>query len=270
MGNISDKNLASLNSRVIDMQYDERYQYLTITNEMAERINLTAINRLQGILFVSMPSYECNEGYESYYNRIRNSRHIINRPLMMKKGMKIIFVINDRKTDEQRRYVNGTMGTIIDIIGTTENVEAVLVNVFGNIFMINREKYSVFEKTGRNIEEIGSVNNFPFIPSAAITIDKSQGLTLDDVVVMLENHPTRDNQLYVALSRVRGLNHIFFDRKLVRDDIHLSSPMKMFYEGIYQRIIPVVCNINMIKPINIVVKSGGTVNVNISHDRISA
>jgi ATP-dependent exoDNAse (exonuclease V) alpha subunit len=270
MGNISDKNLASLNSRVIDMKYDERCQYLTITNEMAERINLTAIKRLQGILSVSRPSYECNEGYESYYNSIHNSRHIINRPLMMKKGMKIIFVINDRKTGEQRRYVNGTMGTIIDIIGTPENVEAVLVNAGGVEFRANREKYSVFEKVDGKITEIGSVNNFPFIPSAAITIDKSQGLTLDKTVVVLGNNTTRDNQLYVALSRVRGLNHIFFDRNITREDIHLSSSMKKFHEGISERITPVVYETPVIKPVKVTIKKAGTVNVNMTNSQICA
>jgi hypothetical protein len=210
-GIISDKNLEILNSRVIaDMRFDERYQYLTRTNAMAERINLTATDKLSGCCYGSMPSYECNEGYESYDGRIRNAKCPINKPLAMKKGMKIIFVINDNKNGGQRRYVNGTIGTVVDIIGTPDNVEAVMVSAGGVTFKIDREKCSVFEKINGRIEESGSVINFPFIPSAAITIDKSQGLTLDNVVVALGDRQTRANQLYVALSRVRGLDHIFF------------------------------------------------------------
>jgi ATP-dependent exoDNAse (exonuclease V) alpha subunit len=117
----------------------------------------------------------------------------------------------------------------------------------GKIVMVEREKYDLMDKTikygNEEIKKVGEIAQFPFVPAYAITIDKSQGLTLDKVVLVL-GKKTRDNQIYVALSRVRKLNDIFiFERKLRTSDIHISKNIKAFNENIKNKVIPVFYNV---------------------------
>jgi hypothetical protein len=115
-----------------------------------------------------------------------------------------------------------------------------LVNIDGYNHLIEKSNYSAFDKINNYMQEVGYVRNFPFVPSYAITIDKSQGLTLDKIAIILARNNIRDNQIYVALSRARSLDNVIFDRKIKQDDIHLSSTMKRFYNSISDRIIPVI------------------------------
>jgi ATP-dependent exoDNAse (exonuclease V) alpha subunit len=106
--------------------------------------------------------------------------------------------------------------------------------------------------------KLATITQFPFIPSYSMTIDKSQGLTLDKAYIMLDNR-LRDNQLYVALSRVRKLDDLLLSRRITREDIHLAPAMNQFNESIKDRIIPVnymktiknTINIHNAKTVNI-------------------
>ena len=49
------------------------------------------------------------------------------------------------------------------------------------------------------------------MPAFAITIHKSQGLTLARVVLNFENKDLTSGLNYVALSRVRAIEHVMFE-----------------------------------------------------------
>ncbi|GHV41259.1 hypothetical protein AGMMS49546_16790 [Spirochaetia bacterium] len=255
MGNISDNSLISLNEKVIDtLDFDENYQYLCITNDRAEMINKRFIERLDGTLYYSKPEYLYGDSF--LYSYIKNCQCPINKVLVMKIGMKVMFVINDREKGPFSRYVNGSIGYIEDINTdlVTNEVLSVLVNINGCNHLIEKSNYSVFDKINNEMQEVGQVRNFPFTPSYAITIDKSQGLTLDKIAIILARNNIRDNQIYVALSRARSLDNIIFDRKIKPDDIHISPTMKRFYSSISNRIVPVIYN-KFTMPISIKIKN---------------
>jgi hypothetical protein len=71
-----------------------------------------------------------------------------------------------------------------------------------------------------------------------MTIDKSQGLTLSKVYLVI-NGQLRDNQLYVALSRARSIYDILISRKITLNDIPLAPGMKQFNNYIKENIIAV-------------------------------
>jgi ATP-dependent DNA helicase PIF1 len=72
------------------------------------------------------------------------------------------------------------------------------------------------------------MKQIPLLPAYALTIHKSQGLTLDAAVIDCKNI-FACGQLYVALSRVRKLENlkvINFDKK----QIIVSKDVQKFYE----------------------------------------
>jgi hypothetical protein len=145
----------------------------------------------------------------------------------------------------------------------TGYVRSVIAKIDDGEYLIERDSYSVHDIYDGQMTEAGQVINFPFIPAYAVTIDKSQGLTLDKVVICLGRTEIRDNQIYVALSRARSLNDIYLDREITKRDIHLSSTMKYFYNSIKDRIIPVVHNENT-TPINISVSNSNNTSIKIN------
>jgi hypothetical protein len=112
-GRISAPNLEKINSRYAGnghIVYDISYHYLTKTWNKAGSINQYFVEKLPGKEFKSEPVL-C--GYESGY--YRNNRCPIGRPLAIKAGMKVMFVMND--TGPYRRWANGTMGIVKGIRG---------------------------------------------------------------------------------------------------------------------------------------------------------
>jgi hypothetical protein len=259
-GKISEVSLKALNSRVRPAGfYNKSYQYLTVSNRMATEINKKFIGELSGECYYSEPEYEWDN--DIFGNIVTGDKCPVNQNIPIKKGMKIIFVMNDRRAFSERRYVNGTIG---EILGFDLDKGTVIVKSGNNVIVAGKEKYSVFARTRYGIPEVGSVINFPFIPAYAITIDKSQGLTLDKIYVVLGRNPVRNNQIYVALSRARSLNDIVIDRVITANDIRVSEPMRSFCDYIEPRITPVVYKTADTRP-NITISHCNNTTVNINH-----
>jgi ATP-dependent exoDNAse (exonuclease V) alpha subunit len=246
-GKITDKIINILNTRYIPkMIYDENYQYLTITNATASKINEHFLEKIKASGYTSFA--EMVKMKNDYNGDLNNIKCPFSKRLVIKENMKIMFVKNDNRSNEHR-WVNGAIGKVIKINTTSGHIDSVLIEIISNgkIVVVEKEKYDLMDKVikyGKEIiEKVGEIIQFPFVPAYAITIDKSQGLTLDKVVLVLEKR-TRDNQIYVALSRVRKFKDIFiFGRKLRMSDIHISRNIKVFNENIRNRIIPVFHNI---------------------------
>jgi hypothetical protein len=249
MGHISPGQLNELNNRFYKIAfYDEGYQYLTITNAEAKTCNNYFINKISGPLFTSLACRnEC--AANDYLVDIQKIKSPFYDVLVIKKGMKIMFVKND---SFGHRWVNGTMGRVIKVTGSPNAVSSVIVGINrtdengeDSVLIVAVEPESIELRAGFvnnaecKIEKVGEMRQFPFVPAYAITIDKSQGLTLDKVALVL-GKKMRDNQIYVALSRVRALKDLrILGRELRSSDIHFSKAMKAFNEKISEKIIPV-------------------------------
>jgi hypothetical protein len=105
---------------------------------------------------------------------------------------------------------------------------------------VEKVRYYFYDKTNNKVEQMGYVENFPFVAAYATTIDKTQGMTLDKVAVVLDTNEMRPNQVYVALSRAKRLSDIMLlDRRLGNHHIKTSGYLSRFYESIKSRIIDV-------------------------------
>jgi ATP-dependent exoDNAse (exonuclease V) alpha subunit len=113
--------------------------------------------------------------------------------LTLKKDAKVIFV----KNNFERGYVNGTLGTVSDF----DKYGYPVVTAFdGHKIIAAPESWSI-EENGRILAKITQI---PIRLAWAITIHKSQGMTLDAAEINLIDAFER-GMGYVALSRVRSL-----------------------------------------------------------------
>ena len=133
--------------------------------------------------------------------------------LVLKKGAVVMFV----KNNFERGYVNGTLGTVIDfdmksmpIVRTTTGKRIVAIP----------EKWSIEE----NDAPLATITQVPLRLAWAITVHKSQGMTLDAVEMDLSKS-FEYGMGYVALSRVRTLAGI---KLLGINDIALAVNPKIF------------------------------------------
>lgn len=116
--------------------------------------------------------------------------------LVLKKGAMVMFV----KNNFDRGYVNGTLGRVT---GFDEN-KLPIVKVFsGKIIIASPETWAIED----NDKVLASVSQIPLRLAWAITVHKSQGMTLDAAEMDLSKS-FEFGMGYVALSRVRTLKGI--------------------------------------------------------------
>jgi len=116
--------------------------------------------------------------------------------LTLKVGCRVMFIQND----PQKRWVNGTRGTVVEIEADKITVEK---ETFRHV-TVEKSQFSMLDAEGK---VVASVINFPLALAYATTIHKSQGATLDELWVNL-SQLWEPGQAYVALSRLsnpRGL-----------------------------------------------------------------
>ena len=138
------------------------------------------------------------------------------------------------KNDSGKRWVNGTIGTVEK---SSENSIVVSISVNENIvtYTVKKETWEClkfiydYEKNKIKAETIGTYTQFPLTLAWAVTIHKSQGLTLDNVIIDLGTGAFASGQVYVALSRCRSIDNIRFKRPLREKDILINPIIKRFY-----------------------------------------
>jgi ATP-dependent exoDNAse (exonuclease V) alpha subunit len=111
--------------------------------------------------------------------------------LVLKVGCKVMFLQND----PQKRWVNGTRGTVVEI-GTDKIV--VEKDSWRHV-TVDKTQFALQNADGNTV---ASVINFPLNLAYATTIHKSQGATLDEMWVDL-SRLWEPGQAYVAMSRLR-------------------------------------------------------------------
>jgi ATP-dependent DNA helicase PIF1 len=152
--------------------------------------------------------------------------------LLLKPGAQVMFTRNDLPG---RRWVNGTLGVVRHL-----EAEAVLVEVNRGdrqrLYEVEREtwksiKYRLDAESGEiREEETGHYTQFPLTPAWAVTIHKSQGKTLDRVLIDLDRGAFAPGQLYVALSRCRTLEHLTLTRPVTPADIRVDPRVVAFLQ----------------------------------------
>lgn len=220
-----DQTLEALNTRQEKISADTFSGIvLSGTNNTAARINA---KRLSDIPAESMTF----TGEITGEFRVDKNKLPAPLELELKVGAQVMFVKNDR----EKRWVNGTLGTIKRL--GFEQIEVEIIDDRGV-----RTVY-VAEETWDNLRyeydadvnavkgrTIGSYKQFPLTLAWAVTIHKSQGKTFDRVHINLSRGAFAEGQVYVALSRSRTLEGITLEKPLKREDIMLDYDVIQFYQ----------------------------------------
>ena len=118
--------------------------------------------------------------------------------LKLKKGAKVMFT----KNDQNGVFVNGTLGEVVDFDAFSEY--PIVLTKDGRKVTAEPMEWSVVED-GRML---ASVEQVPLRLAWAITVHKSQGMSMDEAVMDL-SQIFEYGQGYVALSRVRRLSGVY-------------------------------------------------------------
>ncbi len=204
------QSLAMLNSHYrpsFNPPESEKYIRLTTHNASADNINSLKLAQLDGRVITYNSEVKGTFPEKSYP---------ADGQLILKIGAQVMFLKND--TEEERRFYNGKIGTVID--AQTDKVIVNCNDKFGNITVTpqtwDNMTYENDPETGEIKQKIeGTFTQMPLCLAWAITIHKSQGLTFDRAIIDA-GRSFSAGQVYVALSRCRTF-----------EGLVLSSPITM-------------------------------------------
>ena len=140
--------------------------------------------------------------------------------LTLKKHAKVMFV----KNNFDMGYINGSLGEVISFEEDDEYGVLPKVKLTdGTTLVVEPETWSVDNEAGKTI---ASFQQIPLRLAWAITIHKSQGMTLEAAEIDL-SHTFEKGQGYVALSRLKSLNGLrlkgFNEQALELDSLAIKA-----------------------------------------------
>jgi len=226
-GEVGQDELDVLNERVSPIRTlgeGDPFVILTPTNAAAHRINAAFLKALPGEPrpYAAQVTGEFGQG-----------AHPTEANLLLKPGAKVMLLRNDA----DRRWVNGTIARV-----TRLGEESVHVDIEGREHEIEpvaweSRRYAYDQSAQKIVETVaGTFKQLPLRLAWALTIHKSQGLTLDKVYIDLGRGTFAHGQAYVALSRCRSLEGLSLARPLRPQDV-LFDRAVLGYRDVFPSLI---------------------------------
>ena len=207
--------LATIQANALPYVNDSSTLHLCCYNQDADAINYHWYNRIAS-----------NE--KTYFAEGKDNGCGVSESLKLKVGTKVIICANDGENG----YTNGERGTVEQLFPSAVEVRkdnGQLVSVVPFTW----EKYKLHKVDGKYKYILDSIyTQLPLKMGWAISIHKSQGMTLDKAAIDVGRGCFSNGQLYVAISRLKDLNNISFVTHVGKENIKVSEHVKAFYTSI--------------------------------------
>ncbi|HEU4913996.1 MAG TPA: HRDC domain-containing protein [Candidatus Saccharimonadales bacterium] len=196
-GVLTRSQLDALQERAggVDDPFTPRTRLLTV-NVDVDGVNHEQLEQLEG----GVHEYQMEtHGAQKYLEQLQRSC-LAPEVLRLKLGAQVMCI----KNSPDRRYVNGSLGRVVAFDTLTDYPVVELTN--GKEVLMRMDSWELMDGEKRR----ASIAQLPLRLAWAITVHKSQGMTLDAARIDL-SRAFVEGMGYVALSRVRGLRHLILD-----------------------------------------------------------
>lgn len=216
---------------LLGTRYDPAYEpshdafeiHLTTTNAMASEVNATYLAKLKS---------KSRTFHGNVSGKFERNQLPTDEMLEIKIGAQVMLLNNDRAG----RWINGTIGKVVDIVRDKGlEADAVMVELpNGDVEPVTPYTWDMyayrFDANRGQIESdtIGSFTQYPFRLAWAVTIHKAQGKTFDRVILDIGRGTFAPGQLYVALSRCTTLEGLVLKRPVAKKHIFMDWAVVKF------------------------------------------
>lgn len=197
-GNFDEYEFEFLKSRLNQKptEADGVVANLHTSNLDVDRVNSLSLAKIRDQLV----SFQMTGSGNRYGREVLKKSVLAPEQLDLKLGAEVMAIKNDAKL----RFVNGSLGKVVDFANKAGARLPVVEFNSGRQVLIEPDSWDLTE----NDAKVASVTQLPLRLAYAITIHKAQGMTLDKAKINLAKAFT-PGMGYVALSRVRRLEDLY-------------------------------------------------------------
>lgn len=193
-GNISPANIEALNTRKQPAPDDD-----SVTRLYTHNMDVDALNRgMLAKIDAPIHRFHMTDTGDKYKVDTMKRNLLVPELLELKMDAEVMFCANDFEAG----FVNGTRGRVIDF---TKSGDPIVLTTDGHEIVAGDHTWRMFHDRGF---EVASVTQKPLRLAWAVTVHKSQGLSLDAAIIDL-SQAFVPGMGYVALSRVRSLEGLY-------------------------------------------------------------
>ena len=227
---LNREDIALLQTRETNLDtFETNMLHIFSTNFEADRYNMAKFNMIDepvkvftaedGVYRGTKPIYSGFTDNENYILEIFGKNCRAEKEIPLKIGAKVMLLVN---MDFNKGLINGSCGEIQSFNGNTITIK--FDN--GEVADIPKHKFEYYYHDKLTAER----TQFPLKLAYGITIHKSQGMTLDKLVVDCSRIFER-GQAYVAMSRVKTLEGLYL-RNFTPDKVMVDEKVANFYENL--------------------------------------
>ena len=195
---------------------DKPVTHLYPTNRQADTLNRQRLDRLTGepVYFHAHSKGKDRKLVDALMRNMLAPEHLI-----LKQDATVMALRND----PEGKYVNGSIGRVRSFASSSLGMLPIVEFDNGHTVIMKPARWEIRDETidppedpmkrliaGEDYNLLARVEQIPLRCAWAITIHKSQGMTLDNAVMDLKRSFS-ESMGYVALSRVSGLDGLFLD-----------------------------------------------------------